>query len=285
MNALFTLKRLTEVLPRSYFEALCSPLLPWNVLPRRIRFTGLHNEDPRLIQSIVETQARRTQRLLNSFSELEREIRDSTSMLYESTQWKANDEDDEWDNEKLRYTVERARGVQVPENDLTDEFRAVRDPYFYDEGKEDLWRWRTYRYHCRRRHAWGHYFRSTMDWDPDVIYAMKHMFKLPANWLKSTSSPAARLFLPTNPAPEVDISSGESWKILAGPTPRTLPKEVRIAYTTQTGTTKFKTFFAEPSAEDFIPLRVREKKTGKASLEDYREAFVIEDHDEAGYVA
>lgn len=259
-------------------------MIPWGDLPRQMQQLIPRHTNADLAQSLIHTSTERTKRLVSSFDELEIEVQDDTSML---TNFSFRLDHGDWATEdsELWRTLDNARKARVPETELTKDFIGCRRLLFDDEGKESLVEWQWYKRCRKRRHAWSPYLRSNLDWDLDVTNAMKRMFKLPAKRLKPTSNPAARSSHVTNGAPEVDISSESSWKIIAGPAPRTLPKEVQIAYTTQTGTTKFKTFFAESSVEDFTPLCDREKEAGKALLGACGDALIIKDHVEAESLA
>lgn len=91
-------------------------------------------EDIPVFHSLTEASMRRTRRLLISSSELEREARGSPESTNGSSQSKADisffypfldDFGEEWWI-IWNKTLERARKVQIPENDLTEEFREAR---------------------------------------------------------------------------------------------------------------------------------------------------------------
>lgn len=204
-------------------------------------------------------------RLLGSSNELEREVRDSASTSNILTlDTGANNLDDEW-SEKLLRTLYRARKVNVEKNELTEKFIEARASS-RSERKEGLGKWYEYKRACHARHNWAPYFCSNLEWDSEVTFAIKRIFKPSRKQTHSSPfRPAQSLYTPHS-APQLDLSSGETWNISTGPSQRCLPKEVRIAYTNETGETEFRTFVAAPSVKhDGFPGDFA-KRTEEATL-------------------
>lgn len=211
-------------------------------LPRRVRRTVSYCENPSKVQSLVDASARRSRRLLNSFNELEREAGHSTTAFKDLT-FQLEVENCQWTEEKLRYTIELAQKAEVPEIDVTEEFRCART--LVDEGgKDEMKRWKFYKKNCRWRHAWGAYFCSNLDWGSDVTQSMVRMFQLPEDWTHVACPLPLRSSSARNSALELDVSTTEVWNIFGGVAEGTLPNEVRIAYVSKTGETRYRTFMA-----------------------------------------
>lgn len=85
---------------------------------------------------------------------------------------------------------------RVPENELTKDFIEARN-------MENYFCWSWLERNCRKRHTWGWYLRSDPDWDSDVTYCMKRMFKLPDSWVQATLSSAMQNVLVPDATPEV----------------------------------------------------------------------------------
>lgn len=238
---------------RVFLERSCSgikrcEIMARDTLPRRIRSIVDYNENPPIIENLVQTSMRTFGRLLHSSNELEREIRDSASTSNILTlDTGANNLDDEW-SKKLLITLYRARKVNVEKNELTEEFIEARASS-RSEGKEGLGKWYEYKRACHARHNWAPYFCSNLEWDSEVTFAIKRIFKPSRKQTHSSPfRPAQSLYTPHS-APQLDLSSVETWNISTGPSQRCLPKEVRIKYTNETGETKFQTFVAAPSVK------------------------------------
>lgn len=103
-----------------------SEILARDSLPRRIRSIVDYRKNPPIIENLIETSMRTFAKLLCSFNELEREIRDSASTFnILSLDNGANNLGDGW-AEKLMCTLYRARKVKVERNELTEEFIEAR---------------------------------------------------------------------------------------------------------------------------------------------------------------
>lgn len=221
-------------LPTASYGAKNSPVIYWDVIPRRLRHIVLLGANPSYIQKIISRPLQRTQRLLKSFDELERDVRGGNSGASDSLH-RSEVGDCKWTKEKLQRTFENARKARVPENELTKGFIEARS-------EEDYRCWNWYKKNCRKRHAWGQYFRSNLDWDSGVTYSMKRMFKLPDSWSQATFSPTMQSALVPAAAPEVVISSSEAWEMSTVVPREKLPKEFRIPYKTKTGEIKYMTY-------------------------------------------
>lgn len=129
----------------------------------------------------------------------------------------------------MEYTLSQARCVHVPKSDSTEEFlRARRNMSDYE--------WKQFKYICQRRHQWGIYFRSNFDWDWDTASCLEYLFELPEQ-------------VELHPAATISLDTGKSdvWNVF---TMTRLPKQMKIAYKSATGETKYKTFVSCPSSED-----------------------------------
>lgn len=98
--------------------------------------------------------------------------------------------------------------------------------------------WKQFKYICQRRHQWGIYFRSNFDWDWDIAKCLARLFELP----EEVESPAA-------PIATVSLDSGnaDTWNLF---TEISLPKQMRVAYKSSTGETKFRTILFSQSSDD-----------------------------------
>lgn len=256
--------RVDAFFPRSYLRIKSSSLIVRYRLPRRIRHTVSYRENPIKVQSLVDASARRSRRLLNSFDELEREVISST---FKDLTFQSEVEYCRWTVDELRYTIKLAQKAQVPEINVTEEFRCART-LVDDGGKDDMKRWRFYKKNCRLRHAWGVYFCSSLDWDSDVTHSMVRMFQLPEEWTHVSYSLPLRSSSARISALELDVSSTEVWNILGGVAEGTLPNEVRIAYVSKTGETRYMTFMACQHVEHSASLGAPGIPLGETTSED-----------------
>lgn len=233
----------STLLPESFKNARWG-VLRLDALPRRHREATEWGEDAPPIQRLIEAAKQRSRRLLRSFNELEREVWGCASRTNISTSqleivghphWiSADDFGDEW-WKHWKNTLERARKVQVSETVLTEEFREVRR---LGLRRESWYRhWAGYQLLRLTRQKWGQYFRSDMDWDWDLGTCMKHLFDVEQT--REGKSPAAQ----SSPAPyskiDVKAEKGTTWRLEAQ---GSLPREVQIAYKTETGKTLYMSF-------------------------------------------
>lgn len=173
---------------------------------------------------MINSAQQRTQRLLRSFNELEREVRGRASQESISTLQLKVDTDPFWDTlddfgdewwDCWDSRLRGARRMQVPENDLTEEFREARgmmldlpldaDDDWWDEKKN----WAHYQLRCGSRHKWGQYLRSNMDWDWDLGGCLDRLFRLE----KQIQVPNEQTVPASSPAIDVSEGSGGTLKI------------------------------------------------------------------------
>lgn len=222
-------------------KRLWPELLSNSVTPRRNRE---ENKDIHHIESLIEAAKQRTWRLLRSFDALEIEVRGCTSQSnYCTTQFKItadphwnllDDFGDEW-WKCWKITLDRARRVRVQENGLTEEFREARRLGLED--KYECRNWAKYQLRRTSRHKWGQYLRSNMDWDWDLGTCMRRLFKVEPT--REGHSPATQCSPATYSEIDMDEKQGATWRLEAQ---GRLPKEVQIAYKTETGETQYMSF-------------------------------------------
>lgn len=218
-------------------------------LPRKQRATVDRAEDHPVLHGLVDTSIRRTRRLFISFNELEREAQGCSSHVNGFSQLKirANSlslfpddyEESWWDS--WEDTLKQAWTAQVPDNELTREFREARRIGLRDPGEhQDVTVWGYYVLRKIARHQMGQYFCSNLDWDWDLGACMKHLFKVERTW----GGPSTAAQIPPTATPAIDMGAtpGEAWKISAGQIQGVLPKEVQIAYKAENGETQYMSF-------------------------------------------
>lgn len=130
------------------------------------------------------------------------------------------------------HTFCDAKLVNVPESHVTKEFL---------EARADLWikqKWKRYRHRCRMRHEWGIYLCSYFDWDWDIASCLQRLFKLPVE-VEPQAAPIATVSL--------DAGNADTWNFS---TEIKLPKQMRVAYKSTTGQTKFRTILFSTSSDD-----------------------------------
>jgi hypothetical protein len=98
------------------------------------------------------------------------------------------------------------------------------------------------------RHIWGIYLRSNLDWDSETTSYMERLFELPEE-SEMSSAPIATVNL--------DAGNAETWNVS---TKASLPKQMRVAYISRTGETRYKTFMPCPSSEDVDVVSTGESK-------------------------
>lgn len=243
-----------------------------DVLPRRHRDATERSNDNPFIQGVIKSAEQRTQRLLTSLDELEREVRgcaSQTSIL----QFKI-DADPPWSTlydfgdvwwKDWKNTLGHARRVQVTDNHLTEEFREARkiglgrDPSSYPDILDtninyDRRNWGYYQLRRGSRHKWGQYLRSTMDWDWDLGACIKRLFKIEKPTHEGPSAGAHHGTSPSSPTIDMGEVPGESWSILAEEAHGILPKEVRIVYKMNDGRMQYLSFAPVSSSPGHHPV-------------------------------
>lgn len=118
--------------------------------------------------------------------------------------------------------------MHVVESELSKEFLKARS---------NQWDWEEYKYNQRRRHEWGIYLCSNLDWDWDVAGCLERLFDLPEE-----VTPTTALITTVS----LEAGKADRWNIF---TETRLPTEMKIAYKTATGETKYKTIMICPSTD------------------------------------
>lgn len=244
------------------FYGLSSKLLDMIVLPRRHREIYWIDEHP-IGQSLIEVEKKRVHRLSRSLNELEREVWGCSLQINTYASQSGKVADPFWHSLSdfgskwwmhWKSTLERARKVQVPRNDLTKEFREARriglerDPSIRPD---DRWRnvdvddrnWGHYQLRCCSRHKWGQYLRSNMDWDWDLGACMQRLFIIEKQ-TRVGPSPDAQATTVSMPGIDVDARTAGTLKISMGEAQGSVLKEVHVTYKTTTGETQYLTFTA-----------------------------------------
>lgn len=93
---------------------------------------------------------------------------------------------------------------------------------------------------CHKRHEWGIYLRSNLDWDWDTTGCLERLFELPEEAIAPTV-PIATVFL--------DAGRSDTWNIA---TDASMPMQIKIPYKSALGKTKYRTFVSCPSSEDVV---------------------------------
>lgn len=148
--------------------------------PRKILKTLDMYADPPILRNYAKTyidaSVKRTCRLLTSFNELKHELRCSVSsaefaspsgLPYPVPIAPAKT------YESLLSSLNRARQVQVCENDLTQDFIFSRN--IEQLGVND---WIQYTNDRQTRRLWSEEFRSNLDWDWDPSSSLKRLFEV-----------------------------------------------------------------------------------------------------------
>ena len=218
-----------------------------------------------MLQKYVDSLVHRALRLLHLPSEFEREAREiaaraaalPTVTTFEATSdqyWRARDTPwlNEVYNELMLQFYSDSYGMDIL--DVSPELNALYDVPLYgmtgpDEpfddraryatyiagvtrfrGNEEWWAW--YEETSQLRHAWGIFFRSSYDWDWDPSESFK--------WLYNTKQ--REIELKDDQGDTIDISMKATQQ--GRPS---LPKQIRVAYETKMGKTKYRTFYANAS--------------------------------------
>lgn len=243
-----------------------------------------------MAQGLLKASIHRTQRLLRSFNELEREVYGislesnipaSHSKIDADPHWLSIDVfGDEW-WEPWKKALERARRVQVPETFMTEEFREARriglerdplcDPHDWRlDAIHDQRNWCYYQLRRGSRHKWGQYLRSNMDWDWDLRTCMKRLFKEShlEQSLAVHEAPASSPTIGVAASPEgaLQLSFG---RVQVG-----TPKEVQISYETEDGKMQYMSFVPATPGPGHRPVSSR--FGGGSSPEDILDPTVVQ---------
>ena len=160
------------------------PIIYPNILPRETKAVLSHKDgghDLPIFRALVRSSAYRTQRLVNNVDELFRELVDTTSS-YNSKESALRKELDELEYEpssaELEWSFNRARNAISDDTwrNLTDEHHIFSIFRTFDM---DIDQYEILKRSCRKRHAWGQYLRSDLDWDWDLAGSLKRMHRLP----------------------------------------------------------------------------------------------------------
>ena len=204
-------------------------------LPRKVRGASKRwFNEPLFFKRLVELSASRSARLLNNVDELEREVLSSSpsrESKVSGSKAELSDLGDRLSDEELQQAFKIAQGVRlnVPRSDLTEEFHiAIESGY-----RESYCGWKGFKERCRNRHAWGVYFRSSLDWEWDLAESLRHMYKQPYKREEMVTIQTV-----------ANLRNGLLEVVVDGPV-----EGVRIAFESPTGEIMYKTFFpAAPSA-------------------------------------
>lgn len=232
------------LLPKSFFLAR-NDLFDKTVFPKRKR-EGIERVDENpLIQDIVQAANRSTKRLLRSIDELEREalahasqtdVSHASCYVEPDPYWVSYSEFGDIWSEYWTRSRERARGVHVPENELTKEFINARSSA---QGGS----WDFYYLVRRVRNKWAQYLHSNMDWDWDLGACIDNLFRL-GNQVKTISSPAVHCAPMSSSAVVIALLPRDLRKAL---TYEVLPNEEQIARETEHGEVRYISFVPSPS--------------------------------------
>lgn len=189
--------------------------------------------DNPIFQGLLESAVQRTRRLFRSFDELDREVWGSASHPSISTSQSKTDADPCWYSlhsfgalwwNHWKSTLGRACSVQVPDNDITEEFREARrhglgrDPSHEPGDRrqhivDDYKNWGYYQLRRASRHRWGQYLCSNMDWEWDLGACMERLFTAEKQIREGPSTAGRRT---SASSIEIDVwfqeSLGVSWQ-------------------------------------------------------------------------
>lgn len=215
-----------------------------------------------MFQGLLESAEQRTRRLFSSFDELDREVWGSASQPSISTPQSKTDADPCWYSlhsfgalwwDHWQTSLGRARSVQVPDDDISKEFReARRHGLGHDSSHEpgdrrqrkvvdDDKNWGYYQLRRASRHRWGQYLCSNMDWEWDLGACMERLFTAEKQ-IREGPSTAGRRTSASSIEIDMGVVPGESWSLMAKEVHGILPKEVKISYKTKDGRTQYMLF-------------------------------------------
>ena len=102
---------------------------------------------------------------------------------------------------------------------------------------EYLFEWQQYQEKRVNRRHWGQAMLCNLDWDWDPSASLRRMFSVRVSDERKVSSPKTTF--------SVNGEKGTTWT-LKSPTLHTcMPKEIRVAYETETGDIRYRTFLAD----------------------------------------
>ena len=206
-------------------------------LPRRFRcMSGIKR--PPAILNYYTTYLSASHRLLASGDELAREVQSSASPLgcfiSASILTSSQHVPTEWTEERLRCTFGRAQQVHVCRDDLTVEFLVARYHTHYRQNEEDMGKWEWYKENQEYRHHWGQFLRCNFDWDWDLSFCMRRLFKQ-----TKTQHPSVKLSLTPDGGWHLTFSANR------------VPETLEAEYRTETGEIRYRTFRADPPEKEF----------------------------------
>lgn len=199
----------------------------------------------------------RSIRLLASFTELEREVREQTTMHAHNTPEKGGDYNDinlgqEYESWLTRKcTCCKALRARVGKDELTEEFRVTRG-----ESEYDFLRYKTIRLW---RSKWAQFFLCNLDWDWDLAGTLERLYLLD----ETSPSPHAQTHHSETYIATIDAEGvvGHTWDMKTTSTQlhTDLPKEVRIPYASETGDLTYMVFSRDaelsgPSVKELTSL-------------------------------
>ena len=193
------------------------------------------SEDPPAICCYFATFLSITRRLLFSYDELAREVRDGASPLRRFlslsglalTQPKLTERTEK----QLQSLLYQACRAEVCRDYLTEEFLDSRD--YSHIRKDKIGQWQCYQKNRGRRHYWGQALCCNYDWDWDLSRTLKRLF----------GTPKADGFLIK--LGEVQVNGGVKRAF-----ENDVPEVVTFEYRTAAGEIRHRTFRADPLLED-----------------------------------
>lgn len=221
--------------------------LSWH-LPRNVQTTLKDwRSDPPIFETLIKLSVSRTQRLLESEGELEREVCDGSSPHRNrgvSSQKESNETLDLngglVDEGFLRMPNPPRRTLSSTlRKDLTG--RIDRTGEGNHRGSYSGWKGLKLREYSNR-HTWGAFFRSILEWDWDLAGSLERMYELRIENEYQGAAPTI---------PTASLTNGRLDAVLD--IPEETVEEVRIAYRSSTGEVVYRTFrvvdlgFANPA--------------------------------------
>lgn len=205
-------------------------------LPRNSRTAGQY-----IATMAITASMPRSQRLLSSLEDLRSDIVHGNQQLDTmASMWKVVNPHDffEWPEEDLRQSRRRAWKVIVRTTDLTREFMIAHTSY-------DINQWYAYKVNCQRRHRWGEFLRSNMDWEWDTGSCLKRLFKIEQPLPCEEAAASIATVGSSSTQQEGDIA-----QVVIGGARTTMPKVIQVPYRDELGRNQYRTYHAAPSVED-----------------------------------
>lgn len=221
------------------------------------------SEESSVSQAPIVRCSRRTIRLLASLSELHWEVWDSTLRNQPSVSQIEHEDvaDIEQREDKAEHEICAARRVEVPHNELTEEFRIlVSEHSGLDEDgiqiprHQRLLRWIRYKEERKIRNEWALLLSSNLDWDWDPSESLRYLYQINIPDLP-TDIP-----IPVSHIATVDADGVQDgvW-ILETQLPQTIsemPKKLRIRYRSIIGEIRYMEYTCPSEDPDTVPTEI-----------------------------